>query len=308
VTVEALPGRSLPILIRYPTDVKGPIPVVIYSHGGGFDNNGQHLGRDWAGALNGHGYAVVHLAHSETDAAGFAAMCAFAGVPESECQTGTFEAPVVARPLDISAILDERAEIGAWFNQETGKQLDGTRIVVMGWSGGSIAPLSLLGGRRQVSPTSPVYTAADDRVRAAIALSPQGPGFSGAFDNGTDHTWRDITKPVLVATGVNDVKPDNPELLGSIRRQAWEKLPGGNGNQRLLYSLLPVGTGGHGTFNLDDINSTDMSVRRFSVALSSAARAFLDVEMKDSVRAAAYLASGDVDVLADAEQADWLLK
>ena len=102
-------------------------------------------------------------------------------------------------------------------------------------------------------------------------------------------------------TGDNDWKSGNPDLLGAIRRQAYDELPGTNGDQRLLYSLLPIGVGSHGTYNLGDRDSSDPALVQLSLALQSAARAFADEVALGSVEAKAYLDSDALSILAGPE-------
>ena len=78
----------------------------------------------------------------------------------------------------------------------------------------------------------------------------------------------------------------------------------GDGKHWLLYSNLPIGVGGHGTFNL---RKPELARRacRATVALDCVVRAcFLDAYLRDDADAKAWLASGNAEVLAG--EADWV--
>ena len=141
------------------------------------------------------------------------------------------------------------------------------------------------------------------RPAAAIALSPAGAGFGGFYDHGgDDSSWSTMRGPVLVVTGENDVKPDKPELTGAIRRQAFDRMPA-DGERHLLYSTLPVGVGGHGTYNLEDADDADPRVVSLTRAIASSARAFLDASLLGDDDAAEWLASDRARGLAG--EASW---
>ncbi|MEJ7596674.1 MAG: hypothetical protein WKG01_02090 [Kofleriaceae bacterium] len=282
--------RANPILLRYPTDATGPLPIVVWSHGGDFDNNGHHLNDAWGETIAAAGWAVIHVAHTVPDATQIRAMCIHAGVSMAECTASTFQPASVARPRDVIALLDDLPAITARLRDLTGIEIDATRVVVAGWSAGSQAPLVLAGAVRTITPSLTRFAFSDPRPLAAIALSPQGPEFSGFFETATDNSWSAIGKPVLVMTGDNDLNPSNPTLSGGIRRRAFDDLTGGRLDQHLLYSPLPDGVGGHNTYNLGDAASDDVQLVRLSSALSSTLRAFLDRSIGDPA-GAAYLAS-----------------
>ena len=134
-------------------------------------------------------------------------------------------------------------------------------------------------------------------------MSPSGPGFGGLYDEGGTTSWDAMRGPFLMATGTNDQKPLKPELTGAIRRLPFEAQPA-DSERWLLYSNLAVGIGGHGTYNLGDLDSRDERVQRLSAAIASSALAVLDAHLRDDARARAWLASDDARVLAG--DLDWL--
>ena len=114
-----------------------------------------------------------------------------------------------------------------------------------------------------------------------------------------------VVKPLLVATGDNDWKESNPDLYPEIRAQTYENLPDFDGQHRFLYSLLPIGTGGHGTYNLGDASSTDPQLLRLSLALSSSVRAFLDMHLLGSSDALEYINSENPLILSGRDITLW---
>ena len=58
--------RDVPVKIYYPKDVKGPVPLIIFSHGLGGSRDGySYLGNEWAS----HGYVSAHVQHLGSDTA-----------------------------------------------------------------------------------------------------------------------------------------------------------------------------------------------------------------------------------------------
>ena len=297
----------MPLLTRTPAGT-GPFPVVIWSHGGGFNDNGQHLGSEWGTVIAGQGYVVIHLAHVTATHDTADAVCKLASVPSPECSgdTGDEDSGLVAvfRTFDIAGVLDKLQVLSDQSVAAGGPAFDRSRVVVAGWSGGSRAPVILMGASIIASPTAPRFSLPDLRVTAAIALSPTGPAFGGFFDDGAGGatSWDTMRGPLLNATGDNDVKPDKPDLNGPVRRFPFTAQPG-DGTRWLLYSNLALGVGAHGTFNLGDDQSSDARLARLSRALRSVVRAFLDAHLKDDAAADAWLATTNAGVLAG--DADW---
>ena len=292
--------RRFPILVRYPTDVAGPLPVVLASHGGTFNDSGHTLLRPWGRTLAQAGYAVIHMAHLQPDDEGLMRFCMELGVPIGRCSFDDFSPQVAAKAIDAVAVLDDADGVGAWFETETGMTLDLSRAATVGWSGGSQTGMTLLGAVRNLDDEGRLtFTLPDARVVGALALSVQGPGFSGYFE-GADGTSMDgVVSPLLIGTGDNDYKAAaNPDLTPAVRRTTYENLPGADGQQRLFYSQLPLDTGGHETYHLDDLDHEDEQVRRASFALQSVGRAFMDATLRGNTDATAYLDSTDAVTLA----------
>ena len=287
--------RVSPVLVRVPLGAPEPLPVIIFSHGGSYDRDGHLKSAAWGNTMAGAGFAVVHVAH--VPPATLSLFCAEVGVSDDDCNLSDFESQAIVYPTDIRTVIDSLDEIeaaaGVTFDRDAG-------AMVMGWSAGTNATLGAVGVVREITSTETLQVA-DERITAAIALSPKGRGFGGHFvdDASGETSWDGIVTPVLVMTGENDLNPGNPGLFGSIRRDAYDHLPKFRGH-RLLYSLLPAGAGAgrHGTYNLADLDSPNVDVLNLSSALESAARAFADLHLRGDAAAAAYLDSSSLAILA----------
>lgn len=299
--------RVLPLLARVPEGA-GPFPVVVWSHGGGFNDGGHRLGKEWGATIAGQGFVVIHVAHVGLTAEAAQAVCAAASIPPAECTLDGVSAdddtPLVGmvKTLDVLAVLDRLDELSKGSVARGGPALDLSRVATGGWSAGSRAPVVLLGAKLKVTPSAPLFTRPHERVVASVALSTTGPGFGGFYDDGGDSSWKTMRGPLFIGTGENDVKPNKPELTGVLRRVPFTAQPG-DGTRRLLYSNLPVGVGGHETYNLEHLGSSDERLARFSRALRSAVLAFLDDTVRGDAAAKAWLSTDHAKVLAG--DADW---
>lgn len=305
---DAVTSRVLPIWVRVP-EGSGPFPLVVWSHGGGFNPAGQTQSTEWADTLAAHGYAVITIGHIPVDATAGQAFCDMGKVPVAECSlsgdedsTGLF---ALVKTRDVIAVLDELPNLSAASVKAGGPAVDLDHVVVSGWSAGSRAPIVTHGAVFLPSPSAPPMTMIHTLPMAAIALSPMGPGYAGFFDDASGNTWQDIRGPVLMLTGDNDVKPSKPDLTGADRRIAFEKQPA-DGKRWLLYSKLEPGVGQHPTYALEDLGSSDERVARLSHALRSTVLAYLDHQVRNDATAKAWLDSQNAAILAGA--AEWVHK
>ncbi|MDP1824406.1 MAG: hypothetical protein Q8L48_14225 [Archangium sp.] len=299
MVTDAVTGRVLPVLARKPVGA-GPAPVVVWSHGGGLNDEGQLLSPEWGDTLVTHGFVVLSIGHVEVNTATAQALCVEGMVPAAECVPPADEDSgliALVKARDVIAVLEALPTL-----QLTGAELDLARVAVMGWSAGARGPLVTHGTRFLPTASAPIYSAPHPRPVAVVALSPMGPGYGGFYDGPSGSSWDQVRGPVFVGTGDNDTKPTKPDLTGATRRISWERQPA-DGKRWLLYSKLPDGTGGHGTYNLSDLRSSDARVARFSRALRSGVLAFLDAELRGDAAARAWLESGNARTLAG--DADW---
>lgn len=305
---DEVTGRVLPLRIRVP-DGDGPFPVVVYSHGGGLNDTGHVFGAQWGEALAAHGYVTVNIGHHSITIEQAQTFCTIGSIPESDCNLSVVDddSGVIAlvKRQDVIAVIDDLPALAAAAVAQGGAAVETDEVAVMGWSAGSRATMASRGLTFYPTPSSPPYSESDARIATIVALSPTGPGFGGFFADAQGSSWDTLDGPSLMATGENDVKPTNTALTGEIRREAYENQPA-DGTRRLLYSNLEVGVGGHGTYNLEDLGSSDERLDRLSRALRAAVRAHLDATLLGDAEAAAWLDTDDARVLAG--DVDWVSK
>lgn len=305
-TVETATGRSLPLLARVPR-VAGPVPVVIWMHGGGANDAGHRESEVWGDMLARHGYLVIHVATSSFSGAQGLTLCALAAVPEAECTTGDDEdgngLVAVFRSFDLTAVLDDLPRLSTISVNNGGPAFDLDKVAVSGWSGGSRAPQLIMGAKVRPTAGAPLFTKPHSRAAAAFLMSTAGPGFGGFFDEGGVTSVDDMRGPTFTATGQNDQKPTKPDLTGLVRRALFDDQPA-DGERWLLYSNLAVGVGAHGTYNLADLDSNDERLERLSNAIASVTRAFLDAKLRGNADAQTWLDSQNAKTLAG--DVDWL--
>ena len=158
--------REIPIRVYLPSE-KRPAPVVLFSHGLGGSRAGYaYLGRHWAL----RGYVAVFLEHRGSDASVWrderpgqrmAAMQRAAGVRN-----------FLLRVKDVPAVLDQLERWNKSDGHALAGMLDLSRIGMSGHSLGAGTTEAMSG---QVFSHGR-FSYADLRIKAAIALSPSGPG------------------------------------------------------------------------------------------------------------------------------------
>ncbi len=236
-------SRSFKILIRYPIGAPSLLPLIVWSHGGGYLNTGHHGQEEWGNALASAGYAVIHIAHAEDE---LGSHCVALQIPADECELsdlttevsegGTLLSLWYDRPRDSSAVLDDLDKI----EKASGLIFDRERIGTGGHSGGTSGAMSLAGALLDVSPSVHDLYSADPRFKAFLINSPQGIDYIGM----TEHSWDNVHAPMLIATGAND---NSAGEQARSRLDPWNHLAGPN--QYLLYIDSPGAT--HSTFGLD---------------------------------------------------------
>lgn len=299
-------GRVLPLHVRIP-DLPGPLPVYLWSHGGGLFPGGQNQSRDWGETIVQQGYVVIHIGHSALTVETANALCDLASIPSAECVPPSADdedgfSVALGKALDEKAVLDKLTVLSQGSVASGGPALDLDRVALGGWSGGSRGPQVLMGAKIETTATAPLFSLPDARLRAVVEMSPAGPGFGGFFENATSNSWESMRGPTLIATGTNDQKPNKPELTGAVRRVSYTDQPA-DGSRHLLFSNLPVGVGGHATFDLEDLDHEDARVARLSRAIRSSVLAFLDANVTDDADAKAWLETQNAKILAG--DVDW---
>jgi predicted dienelactone hydrolase len=220
--------RPVPVAVYRPTDAPAPLPIVLLSHGGASGKtNPLNSMEHWAPVLARAGYVSVAIAHAGREEANYLALCAELGVPDNiPCgiKIGW------DRPHDVAAVLD-------WVETQAAAhpgELDLSRIYLVGHSAGAGNALMIAGARRNYRCALPIdyvdpdqdcqesdlVSLADDRVKAVVALSPQGPGNEGFMES----SFETVDRPVLVGTGLADGDGSEP----ANRRLVFPGLPDGD--------------------------------------------------------------------------------
>lgn len=195
--VDTSRERPVPVLIYLPPapNLKEPCPVILFSHGLGGSREGySYLGEHWSNA----GYVSVHVQHLGSDDAVWRQV-----LPEERMtaarRAAATPANALARPRDLSFVIDELTRQNQQKSSPLYHKLDLTRIGAAGHSFGgftvmAIAGQSFLGGRSQL---------ADPRVKAVVQMS--APVIGG--DRVPAAHFNGIRVPVLHMTGTLDDSP-----------------------------------------------------------------------------------------------------
>jgi predicted dienelactone hydrolase len=191
---DAQRGRDVSLTIDYPT-TPGPHPLIIFSHGFGASGRAYvGLSSHWAS----NGYVVIKPTHTGDDTLRLADIT---------------PADFRYRVADIKFVLDSLDALEAAYPELKGK-IDRAKIGVGGHSLGALTAMLLAGVRTFPGGTS--Y--ADPRVKAVVAMSPQGPRESWGL---TKDSWSEVKVPVMYMTGDRDKGIDDTETP-EWRREAFE--------------------------------------------------------------------------------------
>jgi len=197
-------NRDVRITIEYPTRSANN-PLIVFSPGYGGDNNAYvGLSSYWTS----QGYVVIRVAHA--DAGKRAAEDLWTTLTQTDHRN---------RVRDITLVLDSLDLLEQRYEELKGK-IDRTKIVAAGHSYGAYTAM-LLGGMR-IYPGPIGY--ADPRIKAVIAMSPQGPSDTRGL---TKESWSEMKVPVLFMTGTRDqgiAEIETPEW----RRQAFDNAAAGD--------------------------------------------------------------------------------
>jgi predicted dienelactone hydrolase len=201
-------NKDITISIDYPT--RGTAhPLIVFSPGFGGSNRGYvGLASWWAS----NGYVVIRASHADAGR-----------VQDLRALTDIWESQTPAdwrnRVRDLTFILDSLGTLEQRYPELAGK-IDHARIGVGGHSYGAYTAM-LVGGARTF-PGGTSY--ADPRVKAIIAMSPQGPSETRGL---TNESFATLRVPALFMTGTNDRGVTDAETP-DWRRQAFELAPAGD--------------------------------------------------------------------------------
>jgi len=190
---DAKRSREIPIRVYLPAD-KTASPVVLFSHGLGGNREGSaFLGKHWAS----RGYAAVFLQHPGSDDS------IWKDLPVSQRMAALKQAAGLKefflRVQDVPTVLDQ---LEVW-NKDTAHAFAGRfdlkRVGMSGHSFGAVTTQAVSG---QVYPLGKGFT--DDRIKAAVVMSPSGPANGNA-----KQAFGSVTIPWMLLTGTKDSNPIN---------------------------------------------------------------------------------------------------
>ncbi len=200
-------AREVRFRFWYPEGVTSPAPLVLVSHGGDGSTQGythfEHLAWEYSAA----GYVTLVLNH----------------LPSS-----SFLQHERDRPGDVTTVLDAVLGGKVPFPQGFRGSLDGARVGHVGHSWGAYTSHAVGGARFEQG------TFRDERVKAIVPLSPQGPGNFGAYDTepdlsrpSTDNSWSSVVIPAynLVGALEKDGPLGNPDADENWRLFPFERYP-----------------------------------------------------------------------------------
>ena len=306
--------REVRFLVRQPLAAPAPMPAVVWSHGGADGKSSPATSMvEWSETTARAGYFTVSIAHANRDPASRRRLCNSIGIADDATCT-VFKYLNWDRPHDIRAVLDALALLATG---ELRGQIDMRRVAVGGHSAGAGGALTVAGARR-IFVGAPAEIS-DPRPIAFLAFSPQQPGSEGFFDTRFQkarHSWTDVHRPVLTATGDGDSTcnpgPEPGNCIGDTpfgRRIGFERMPA-DGNKYHLY--LHDANAFHTLFELNAAKCPELGVdqQRCDEAvrwLSSAGLAFLDAHVRQVPGALQWLQSNRIE-LASGGVAEWRRK
>lgn len=221
--------RLVPVKIYYPREEKGPLPIVLFSHGLGGTREGYgYLGEYWAS----HGYVSVHLQHIHSDDS----VWKDKADPMAAMRAATQDLQeAMARPRDVSFAIDQLETLQREGDTPLKGRLDLARIGMAGHSYGSFTTLAIAGQRYKLLGRE--ITLADTRVKAAIPMSSPIP----ATDR--EYAFGKMRMPCLHMTGtldevpmLTDETPEHRKVPYQLGRGADRYLLVFTGGDHLIFS------------------------------------------------------------------------
>ncbi|HSJ02767.1 MAG TPA: hypothetical protein VK956_09960, partial [Verrucomicrobium sp.] len=205
--------RPVPVLIYLPAKAVAatPAPVIVFSHGlGGSRENYTYLGRYWAEA----GYVSVHVQHKGSDDR------IWRDAKPSDRMNAVRLAAMnpanaLARPKDVSFVIDELTRLNAADSSPLRGRLDLNRIGVAGHSFGGFTAMAIAGQSFMAEEPRMI----DPRVKAVIQMSAPVIGGQQLSESKFDA----IRIPVFHMTGTKDDSPVG-ETMAADRRVPFDRM------------------------------------------------------------------------------------
>lgn len=198
--LDASRSRNVPIKVHYPTE-KGQFPLIIISHGAGGDWDTHYA---LANHLATHGYVVFCLEHVGSNTKTLKRSIRIFKNLNDMLHDGK---EVLGRPKDVTFAINQAI---AWSKSEgvLNNKIDLQNIGVLGHSFGAFTSMVVAGMRPALDWLEPrtSYRSGlgpemkDKRVKACVALSPQGVGEPFFTKEG----FSSLSTPLLGITGTED--------------------------------------------------------------------------------------------------------
>ncbi len=208
---DAQRNKVLGLAIDYPTKGTGH-PLIIFSHGFGGSARGYVGISSWWAS---HGYVVIRPVHADSGKKPDPEK------PDDAAWATQTQSDWSNRVADIRFILDSLPALEKEYPELVGK-IDATRVGVSGHSYGALTALLLGGARTFAGSAATRY--ADPRVKAIVAMSPQGVSDERGL---TRDSWAELRLPVLFMTGTADRGTTDEENM-AWRKQAFDFSPAGD--------------------------------------------------------------------------------
>lgn len=288
---DAARKKDVQIRVRFPKNAPGPVPLVLFSHGMGGSNNAfTELTTHWAS----HGYVVILPTHEDS-----VALKKSKGEDVSEFLTSpnkyvrNVDPP--GRVADLSLILDQIDMI----QKDAGlKTTDGTPLVdmehvgVAGHSAGALTTQMAIGVKARTKK-HPLRALSEPEKRFDCAVVISGQGTTNRMF--TADSWNEVSKPMFVIAGSEDVTRVGSETPAS-RREPFERAK--PGDKYLLWIEGATHSSYQGKQHLalmGEKPTTDLSI--ITAATADGTLAFLDAYLKQDETAKRYLHSDDLKTI-----------
>ena len=281
---DAVRQRDIPVRIFSPRMTQNKIegapstvfPVILFSHGlGGTREGGAIWGEHWAS----HGYIVLHLQHAGSDEAiwkgkspndAIDSLKAAYSIENSRLRIG-----------DVNFALDEiarfkQSKMTPWVSADLG------RIGMSGHSFGSQTTLAVAG---QKLPMPGFKSTRDDRIKAAIAFSP-----NARLKTALDTQFGSISMPFFSITGTKDAAVMNDGTKAEDRLIPYKKMPAGEKYLTVFEGGDHMVFGGHVLGGRRPETDRD---REIQADVKAGTQAFWDSTLKQDEAAKKWLASMD---------------
>ena len=266
---DAARKRDVPVTVYLPSATSSPAPVILFSHGLGGSRDGYaYLGRHWAS----NGFVSVHLQHAGSDAE----ILRGAKRPVESLREAILNPKnTVERPKDVSFALDELTRLNAVAGPFQGR-LDLKHVGVAGHSFGAHTAMSVAG----MAFPSPGWNFTDNRVTAAVVLSPTTPRTQ------PEKRFGEIRIPVMHMTGTADDSPVG-DTMAKDRRVPFDLIQG------VPQVLVTLAGGDHMVFSGIETMLRDASKDAIHHGLIlEGTTAFWNATLKSDTQAAGWLADG----------------